>query len=103
MPVVERLLSSLAGVSITTPDGRDSLTHSIVTVSSSQSYVMTNGQLPNLSWCQAPIWGPRPDFYYSQTVVGLLMWGTLSDETTGLLFTIAAIPRQHSFSRVQVP
>jgi hypothetical protein len=29
---------------------------------------------PVLSWCQAPIWGPRPDFYF-QTVAGLLMCG----------------------------
>jgi hypothetical protein len=43
----------------------------------------------SLSWCQAPIWGLRPDFYYCQTVAGLLMWGTLSDVRTGLSFTTA--------------
>jgi hypothetical protein len=32
----------------------------------------------------------RSDFYYCQTVAGLLIWGTLSDERTGLSFTIAA-------------
>jgi hypothetical protein len=31
------------------------------------------------------------------------MWGALSDESTGLSFTIAASPRQHSHSRVRVP
>jgi hypothetical protein len=31
------------------------------------------------------------------------MWGALSDERTGLLFTIAAGPRQRSHSRVRVP
>jgi hypothetical protein len=31
------------------------------------------------------------------------MWGALSDERTGLLFTVAASPRQRSHSRVQVP
>jgi hypothetical protein len=31
------------------------------------------------------------------------MWGALSDETTGLSFTIAAGPRQRSYSRVRVP
>jgi hypothetical protein len=31
------------------------------------------------------------------------MRGALSDERTGLLFTIAAGPRQHSHSRVRVP
>jgi hypothetical protein len=34
----------------------------------------------------------RPDFYYCQTVMGLLMWGTLSDKRTGLPFTIGAGP-----------
>jgi hypothetical protein len=31
------------------------------------------------------------------------MWGALSDERTGLTFTIAADPRQRSHSRVPVP
>jgi hypothetical protein len=31
------------------------------------------------------------------------MWGALSDERTGLSFTIAAGPCQRSHSRVQVP
>jgi hypothetical protein len=31
------------------------------------------------------------------------MWGALSDERTGLLFTIAAGPRQRSHSQVRVP
>jgi hypothetical protein len=56
-----------------------------------------------LSWCQAPIWGSRPYFYYCQTVTGLLIWDSLSDERTGLSFTIAAGPRQCSHSRVWVP
>jgi hypothetical protein len=38
-----------------------------------------------------------------QTVVGLLMWGALSVERTGLSFTIAPGPRQRSHSRVWVP
>jgi hypothetical protein len=50
---------------------------------------MTDGQSTSLSWCQAPIWGLQPEFYYCQTVVGLLLWGALSDERTGLPFTIA--------------
>jgi hypothetical protein len=57
---------------------------------------MANGQSTSLSWCQAPIWGPRRDFYYCHTVAGLLMWGILSDERTGLTFTIAAGPRRCS-------
>jgi hypothetical protein len=73
----------------------------------SQNYVTTDGQSAS-SCCgggggQAPNWGQRADFYYCQTVAGLLMWGTISDEGTGLLFTIAAGPRQRSHSRVRVP
>jgi hypothetical protein len=40
----------------------------------------------NLSWNKAPSWGLRPDLYYFHTVAGLLMWGVLSDERTGLSF-----------------
>jgi hypothetical protein len=36
------------------------------------------------------MWGLRPDLYFCQTVAGLLMWGALSDERTGLSFKIAA-------------
>jgi hypothetical protein len=71
--------------------------------SQSRSYVTTDGQSASLPWCQAPIWGLRPDFYYCQRVAGLLMWGALSDERTGLPFTIAAGPRQLSHSLVRVP
>jgi hypothetical protein len=63
---------------------------------------MTEGQSASLSWCQAPM-GLRPYFYYCQTVAGLLMWGTLSDERMGLPFTIAAGLRQRSHSSVWVP
>jgi hypothetical protein len=64
-----------------------------------ESYVTTDGQSASLSWKKAPIWGLRPDFYRCLTVAGLLMGGALSDETTGLSFTIAAGPRQRSHSR----
>jgi hypothetical protein len=37
------------------------------------------------------------------TVAGLLMWNALSDEGTGLSFTITAGPHQRSHSRVRVP
>jgi hypothetical protein len=57
-------------------------------LSQSQSYVMTDGQSTSLSWCQSPIWDLRPDLYFCQTVAGLLMWGALSDERTGLSFTM---------------
>jgi hypothetical protein len=42
-------------------------------------------------------------FYYCQGVAGLLIWGALSDERTGLPFTIAAGPRQRNHSRFRVP
>jgi hypothetical protein len=38
------------------------ITHS---QSQSQSYITTDGQSANLSWCQAPIWAPRPIFFPS--------------------------------------
>jgi hypothetical protein len=69
----------------------------------SESYVTTDGQSASLSWNKAPIWGLRPDFYYCKTVAGLLIWDALSDDRTGLSFTIAAGPRQRSHSRVRVP
>jgi hypothetical protein len=52
------------------------------------SYITTDGQSASLSWNKAPIWGFRPDFYYCQTIAGLLMSGTLSDERSGLSFTM---------------
>jgi hypothetical protein len=67
------------------------------------SYITTDGQSASLSWNKAPIWGLRPDFYYCQTVAGLLIWDTLSDERTRLSFKIAAGPCQRSHSRVRVP
>jgi hypothetical protein len=45
---------------------------------------MTDGQ-------SAPIWGLRPEFYYCQTIAGLLMWGALFDERTDLSFTIVLV------------
>jgi hypothetical protein len=62
----------------------------------SQTYITNDGQSASLSWIKAPIWGLRlySYFYYCQTIAGLLVWGALSDERTGLLFTIAAGPRQ---------
>jgi hypothetical protein len=64
---------------------------------------MTDVQSASLSSKKASIWGLRPDFYYCQTVAGLLIWGALSDERTGLSFTIAAGLRQGNHSRVRVP
>jgi hypothetical protein len=57
---------------------------------------MTDGQFASLSWNKTPIWGLRPDHYYCQTVVGLLMWGALSDERTGLLFARVTVSSNKS-------
>jgi hypothetical protein len=64
----------------------------------SLSVLLATNSLLNLSLSltlgpTAPIWGLRPDFYYWQTAAGLLMRGALSDERTGLSFTIVADPR----------
>jgi hypothetical protein len=69
----------------------------------SQIYVTTDDQSASLSWNKAPMWRLRPDLYYCHTFTGLLMWGALSDERTGLPFTIAAGSSQCSHSRVRVP
>jgi hypothetical protein len=69
----------------------------------SQSYITTDGQPASLSWNKASIWGLRPDLDYCLTVAGLLVWGILSDERTGLPFAIATGTRQCSHFRVRIP
>jgi hypothetical protein len=75
----------------------------------SEPYVMTDGQSASLSWNEAPVWGLRPDHYYRTeygiclTVKFMIPWETLSDERTGLSYTIAAGPSQHSHSLVRAP
>jgi hypothetical protein len=54
-------------------------------------YNTTDSQSASLSWNKAPGWGLRPEFYYCQTVAGLLMSGALSDETTGLSCTMVNV------------
>jgi hypothetical protein len=71
--------------------------------SESESYVTTDGQSASLIWNIAPIWSLRPDLYYCQTLAGLLMWGVLSDERTGLSFAFSAGPRRRRYSRIRVP
>jgi hypothetical protein len=71
--------------------------------SMSECYIMTDVQSASLSWNEAPVWGLLPDFYYCQTVPGLLMWGALSDEGTGLSFPIASGPRHRSHFQIRVP
>jgi hypothetical protein len=50
----------------------------------SESYVTTDCQSASLFWNKAPIWGLRPDTYYSLTITVLFLWGALSDERTGV-------------------
>jgi hypothetical protein len=64
----------------------------------SQSHVTTDRHSARLSWNKAPIWELRPDFYYCQTVAGLLMWGALSDERTGLSLLLLLSSPAQSFS-----
>jgi hypothetical protein len=61
------------------------------------------GQLASLSWNKAPVWGLWPDIYYCRAVAGLLIKDTLSNERTGVPFTITPGPRQRSHFRVWVP
>jgi hypothetical protein len=66
-------------------------------------YVTTDGQSASLSWCQAPIMGLRPDIYYCQTAVGLLILGPSLWRENGSAFSIHSGPRQRSHSWVRVP
>jgi hypothetical protein len=71
--------------------------------SESESYLTTDSQSASLSWNKAPIWGLRPDIYYSLTITVLFLWSALSDERTGLPLVYAAGTRQRSPSSAQVP
>jgi hypothetical protein len=50
-----------------------------------ESYVNDEQSFSQSSWNKAPIQSLGPDFYYCQTVAGLLVWGALSDERMGHL------------------
>jgi hypothetical protein len=65
-------------------------THMTPPPSQSQSYITTDGQSASLFWNKAPIRSLRADLYYCMTFAGLLKWGALSDERTGL--SIASSP-----------
>jgi hypothetical protein len=59
--------------------------------SQSQSYITTDSQSANPSWCQEPIRDPRSIFpllslIFFPTVSGLLLWGALSVEKSSLYF-----------------
>jgi hypothetical protein len=91
-----------SSLSVQALPGRSRLSY-LLSLTESDSYVATNGQPASLSWNKAPICGLRIDLYYYRTVADLLMWGTLSDEMVGLVFTIAGGLRQRSHSRFRIP
>jgi hypothetical protein len=102
-PVIPRSLGSLFVASYDSQGYGGGVGPRLHTGYESESYVTTDAQSASLFWNKAPIWGLRPDFYNCQTVVSLLIWGALSDERTGLSFTIAAGSRQHSHSCFLAP
>jgi hypothetical protein len=66
---------------------------------------MTDSLSASLSWYQAPTWDPQPIFPILFLIIflavsGLLMWGALSDEKSGLYFSVFAGHRQHSLSQI---
>jgi hypothetical protein len=77
----------------------------VTSQSQSHSYIATDSQSASPSWCQAPIWNPRPFFPHSlfdyfYTVSGLLMWGALSDDKSSLYFSVFSGHRQRSLSHI---
>jgi hypothetical protein len=71
-----------------------------LSLSESESYVTTTVSRPVCLGIKHPSGAYDQIFITVLTVAGLLMWGVLSDERTGLLFAIATAPRQRSHSRV---
>jgi hypothetical protein len=61
-------------------------------------YITTDCQSASLSWNKEPICGLRPDLYYCMTFAGLLKWGALSDERTGLTFARVTVSSIKSVS-----
>jgi hypothetical protein len=67
---------------------------------SSQSHITTDNQLASPSWCQAPIWDPRPIFLSPSDFLldsyCLLFCSALSDERTGPVIYCCCWSRQRS-------
>jgi hypothetical protein len=67
---------------------------------------MTDSLSASPSWYQAPTWDPRPVFPYSFfdsfffASLVLLMWGTLTEEKSGLYFSAFAGHHQHKISQI---
>jgi hypothetical protein len=58
---------------------------------------------PPVSWLSGTHLESITKFLFPSESWWLLMWGGLSDERTGVLFRVAAEPRQSGLSRVRVP
>jgi hypothetical protein len=73
--------------------------HSCSSQLTAQSYITTDGQSASLSWCQAFIWGPRPDFLLPSDSCGFVDVGRpLWREGGSVVYNCETSPGQ-SFSR----
>jgi hypothetical protein len=81
----------------------ETLTAMSMKITESESYVTTDGHLASLSWNKAPSGAYDQIFITCVTITVLFLWGTLSDERSGLSFVYAAGPCQRSLSGVRVP
>jgi hypothetical protein len=73
------------------------------TVIKSQSHIATDGQSVSKSFYRAPSRARDQIFTIFGQLRSCFLWGTLSDERTGLCFVYAAGSCQRSLSRVRVP
>jgi hypothetical protein len=55
-----------------------------------QNYVTTDGHSASMSWCEALLWGSRPDFHYCHTAAGFFYVGPLSDSDGSVVLLVLA-------------
>jgi hypothetical protein len=77
--------------------------HTGIPAAESEFYVTTDRQPASLSWNKAPIWGLRPDLYYSCDSYGLVLVGHPLWREVGSVFCMCCGPLPAQFSRVQFP